>query len=112
MKRSHDWQKFEDFLAEEFKEIAPYATHTKGSQYGDLKNIPHVHVEAKSYNNINAYQHEWLQKCISEVPLHSDKVPMVITKNKSNDIVVHISWLDFKEIFFEYYKLKFGQDNE
>ena len=41
MKRNSDWQKFEDYIAEEFKEIAPHATHTKGSRYGDLKNISH-----------------------------------------------------------------------
>jgi len=111
MKRDKNWQKFEDFIAEELKEIAPYATHTKGSRYGDLKNIPGLHIECKAYEAVNVYQEEHMKKCISEVPFHSDKIPLLITKNKTNDIRVHMSWLDFKEIFFELYNLKNGEHN-
>ena len=109
MKRDKDWQKFEDYIAEELKEIAPYATHTKGSRYGDLKNVP-LHIECKDYNKYNVYQETWMKKCIEEVPLHSDKIPLLITKNNENDIRIHMSWLDFKELYFEYYKLKYGEE--
>lgn len=111
MKRNKDWQQFEDFLAEEFKEIAPHVTHTKGSRYGDLKNLPGLHVEAKSYDNVNVYKEEWLKKCLEEIPLHSDKMGIVVTKNKNNDVRVHMSWFDFKDLFFEWYILKYGDNN-
>lgn len=109
MKRSKEWQKFEDYIAEEVRDIAPYATPTKGSRYGDLKNVPGLHIEAKCYENINVYQEKWMQKCISEVPFHSDKVPILVTKNKNNDIRVHMSWFDFKELYFEFHKMKSGE---
>ena len=112
MKRDKEWQRFEDYVAEEFKEIAPHAVHTKGSRYGDLKNILGLHVECKSYANLNVYKEDWMQKCLSEVPLHSNKMGILITKNNKNDIRVHMSWLDFKELFFEYYKLKYGVPND
>lgn len=107
MKRDKAWQVFEDFIAEELKEIAPYATHTKGSRYGDLKNVPGLHVECKAYQNKNVYKQEWMDKCTEEVPFHSSKTPILITKNQDNDIVVHLSWIDFKNIYFEYHKLKY-----
>ncbi len=110
MKRSKDWQKFEDFIAEELKEIAPNATHTKGSRYGDLKNVPGLHIECKSYSKKNVYNEDHLVKCIEEVPFHSDKIPLLITKNKEDKIRVHMTWLDFKELYFEYHKLKFGEE--
>ncbi|KKM08328.1 hypothetical protein LCGC14_1724990 [marine sediment metagenome] len=77
----------------------------------ELKNIPGLHIECKAYEAVNVYQEEHMKKCISEVPFHSDKIPLLITKNKTNDIRVHMSWLDFKEIFFELYNLKNGEHN-
>ena len=110
MVRDKDWQKFENFVAEELKEIAPYATHTKGSRYGDLKNVPGLHIECKAYNKKNVFQETHMKKCIEEVPLHSEKIPLLITKNVDNDIRVHMSWLDFKELYFEFHKLKYGEE--
>ena len=107
MKRSKDWMKFEDFVAEELKEIAPYATHTKGSRYGDIKNVPGLHIECKAYNSKNVYQEDHMQKCIEEVPFHSDKIPLLITKNKDNNIRVHMEWIDFLNLYIEYHRLKY-----
>lgn len=107
MKRDKDWEKFEDFIAEELKQIDPHVKHTKGSRYGDLK-CKGLHIECKSYANKNTYREEWMKKCMSEVPLHSDKLPLLVTKNAMNDIRVHMNWFDFKELYFEYYKLKYG----
>ena len=105
MKRNKDWQKFEDYIAEELKIIDSNAHHTKGSRYGDLK-VKGLHIECKNYANKNVYQEDHMKKCIEEVPFHSDKIPLLITKNKDNDIRVHMSWLDFKDLYFEYNKLK------
>ncbi len=109
MKRSKDWQKFEDYIAEELKVIDPHATHTKGSRDGDIK-CKGLHIECKSYASKNVYQETHMKKCIEEVPFHSDKVPLLVTKNKENDIRVHMSWLDFKELYFEWYKMKYGEE--
>jgi len=108
MKRSNDWQKFEDYIAEELKVIDKNATHTKGSRYGDLK-VKGLHVECKDYDKINVYKEEWMKKCISEVPFHSNKIPLLVTKNKDNDIRVHMEWLDFLNLYVEFIELKYGK---
>jgi len=109
MKRNKDWQRFEDYVAGELTVIAPNATHTKGSRYGDIKNVPELHIECKDYDKINVYKEEWMKKCISEVPLHSKKMPILVTKNKDNDIRVHMEWSDFLSLYVEYYNLKYGE---
>lgn len=110
MKRNKDWQKFEDYIAEELKVVDKNATHTKGSRYGDLK-VKGLHVECKSYDAKNVYQEDHMKKCIEEVPFHSDKIPLLITKNKDNNIRVHMEWLDFLNLYVEYHQLKYGAKN-
>jgi len=49
-----------------------------------------------------------MQKCIDEVPFHSNKIPLLVTKNKDNKIRVHMEWIDFLRLYIEYHELKNG----
>jgi hypothetical protein len=104
--RDKKWQKFEDLIAEELKELDPYIKHTKGSIYGDLKTSLALHIECKDYNKKNVYNEDHMQKCIEEVPLHSKKLPILITRNKDKKIRVHLDFYDFLNLYKKYYKLK------
>ncbi len=79
------------------KQIDPYATHTKASRYGDLK-VKGLHIECKDYNKKSVYNEDWMKKCIEEVPLHSDKIPLLITRNKDKKIRVHMDFQDFLDM--------------
>lgn len=107
-KRNKDWQKFEDLIAEELKEFDPHIKHTKGSRYGDLKTSLPLHIECKDYKSKNVYNEDHMQKCIEEVPLHSKKFPILITRNKDGKIRIHMDFYDFKE-FYEKYHGSFGE---
>lgn len=103
--RDKDWQKFEDYIVEEMKQIDPYATHTKASRYGDLK-VKGLHIECKDYNKKSVYNEDWMKKCIEEVPLHSDKIPLLITRNEKKKIRVHLDFDDFMAILKELNKYR------
>lgn len=108
MVRDHKWQQFENYLVEEFKAVDPNATHTKGSRYGDLK-VEGLHIEAKDYNTKSVFKEEWMIKCIEEVPLHSDKIPLLITRNKEDKIRVHMNFNDFLTLYKELHALRNGE---
>ncbi len=103
--RDKEWQKFEDYICEHMKTIDPDAIHTKASRYGDLK-VKGLHIECKDYNKISVYKEDWMIKCIEEVPLHSDKIPLLITRNKDKKIRVHIDFIDFMDMYEELIELR------
>lgn len=98
-----DWEKLEEWICSELKELDPYIRRTKASgsqgEKGDIKNNLKLNVEAKCYKTKSPFKQEWLDKCISEIPLHSDKIAIVVTENKDKNKVVHLAWQDFFEIF-------------
>ena len=106
--RDQDWQKFEDLIVEEMKQIDPHATHTKASRYGDLK-VNGLHIECKDYNKKSVYNEDWMKKCIEEIPLHSEKIPLLITRNKDKKIRVHMEFQDFLEIYVELIQYRRGE---
>ena len=109
MKRNEDWYKLQEWIARELKELDPYARSTKASgacgEKGDVRNSIGLNIEAKCYKIKSPFKQEWLDKCISEIPLHSDKIGIVVTENKNKDKVVHLAWNDFWEIYKNYYKV-------
>ena len=109
MKRDKDWQKLEDFVCQELKEIDPNTHPTKASGgstiKGDISNNVNLHIECKQRNIKSVYNQEWYSKCQNEVPLHSSKVAIVITENKDKKRMVHLSLEDFLEIYKNYYKV-------
>jgi hypothetical protein len=107
MKRNKDWQKFENFIAEVLSELGKYSRPTKGSgncgESHDIKTSCGLACELKLRNTKSVYNEDWMQKIIEEVPLHSQDIPILITKNKENKIRIHMDWNDFFKIFKEFY---------
>ena len=101
--RNKSWQKFEDLICEYIKEIDPYARPTKGSgnkgEKADIKTSCPLALELKERNTKSPYDENWLIKCSEEIPLHSSKIPVVVTRNKDGEIRVHLKWEDFWELF-------------
>ena len=101
--RDKEWQKFEGLIADVLKEIGPYSRPTKGSgnstEKHDIKTSCGLACELKLRNIESVYNEKWMQKIIDEVPLHSQDIPVLITKNKDGKIRVHLEWSDFFEIF-------------
>lgn len=99
------WEKFEDLIVQHFKEFDPFIRRTKASgasnEKGDIKTNLNLHIECKDYNKKSVYNENWMQKCIEEVPLHSKKLPILITRNKEDKIRVHMDFQDFLILFKE-----------
>lgn len=107
MKRNKDWQKFEEFIAEILSELGKYSRPTKGSgnstEKHDIKTSCGLACELKLRNTKSVYNEDWMQKIIDEVPLHSQDIPILITKNNEGKIRVHLDWDDFFTIFKDYW---------
>ena len=56
-------------------------------------------MKLKERNTKSLYDETWLIKCSEEIPLHSSKIPIVVTRNKDGEIRVHLKWDDFFRIF-------------
>ena len=108
--KKENWYKFQEWIAQELKELDPYTRCTKGSgnggEKGDVKNNVGLNIECKCYKTKSPYNQEWLDKVNTEIPLHSDKIGIVITENKNKVKVVHLSWDDFWEMYKDAYSYK------
>lgn len=101
--KKEEWYLFQEWIAQELKELDPNARSTKASgargETGDVKNAINLNIECKCYNTKSPFKQEWLDKVNEEIPLHSDKIGIVVTRNKNKDVVVHLGWRDFFEIY-------------
>ena len=104
------WFILQEWVAEQLKEIDPNARSTKGSgnggEKGDVKNKANLNVECKCYNKKNVWDIDWLEKCEEEIPLHSDKIAIVVTENKEGKKVVNLDAEDFFDMYKELRRLK------
>jgi hypothetical protein len=108
--KKEQWKQLEDFICEKVKEIDPYAKRTPGSgnkgRKHDVFTSCGLAIECKCYQKKNVWDVDWLTKCESEVPLHSDKIAIVVTENKDKKKHVHLTFEDFWAIYKEYLKRK------
>jgi hypothetical protein len=88
----------EIYLASKFQELDPKAHRTPGSgcgnSIGDIAN-KYVFCEAKikrSHENITVkFQEEWLH-LVNQMPMNTDKFPIIVTQNKyGNNFVTMLS---------------------
>ncbi len=107
-----EWQQLEQWVCEKLRPLDPYIHRTPGSGNkgckGDAKfsiNLG-LHLEAKWRNLKSVYKQEWLDKCTEEIPLHSAKIPVVITEDKNKNKVAHLKADDFLEMYIKLYKLE------
>lgn len=103
-----DWIQLEEFILEHIKEIDPFARRSPGSgnkgRKGDIVSSCYLNIEAKQRNIKSPFDQKWLDKCLEEIPLHSQKIGIVVTENKDRDKVVHMAWNDFWKIYQDYCK--------
>ena len=99
------WQQLEEWICLQLKNIDPYVRRTKGSgnqgEKGDLKFSTNIglHIEAKQRNLLSVYNQRWLDKCNEEIPLHVNKIALLITENKEGKKVAHLNAEDFFNLF-------------
>jgi hypothetical protein len=108
--KKEQWYQLQEFVAKHLQELDANARSTKASgacgEKGDVKNNLGLAIECKCYQKKNVWDVDWLTKCESEVPLHSDKIAIVITENKDKKKHVHLTFEDFWAIYKEYLKRK------
>ena len=109
--KKEDWYLLQEWVAEQLREIDPYARSTKGSgnstEKGDLKlNNAKLHIECKCYKKKNVWDIDWLTKCAEEIPLHSKKTPIVVSENRDGKKIVHLDAEDFFELYKDYWRMK------
>jgi hypothetical protein len=101
--KKEQWYQLQEFVAKNLQEFDPHARSTKASgacgEKGDVKNNCGLAIECKCYQKKNVWDVDWLTKCESEVPLHADKIAIVVTENKDNKKHVHLTFEDFLELF-------------
>ena len=99
-----DWIKLEEFILEHIQELDIHAKRSPGSgnkgRKGDIVTKCGLKIECKDNQSLkNAYKESDMQKIIEEVPLHSEDIPILITRNKDKKIRVHLEWEDFIELY-------------
>ena len=109
------WKLLEHWICERLKELDPHVSRSPGSGNGnckgDLKFSTNVglHVEAKYRNLKSVFDQDWIEKCEEEIPLHSQKIAIVVTENKDDKKLVHLDADDFFDLFIELYKYRKGE---
>ena len=98
-----DWEQLEELILAYVKELDHYAKRCPGSgnkgRKGDIVTSINLGIEIKDRNTKSPYDEKWLSKCAEEIPLHSQKIPIVVTRNSEGKIRVHLDWSDFWEIY-------------
>lgn len=81
------WYLLQEYVAEKLKEIDPYARSTKGSgncgEQGDVNNSVGLTIECKLRNTQSVQiNNEIWEKLCEEIPLHSDRLPLLVLENQ------------------------------
>lgn len=113
MKRDKKWQKFEDYIAEELKEIDPYCRASKGSgnkgELHDIRTNCGLGIECKQRNTKDVtVRGEWWKHICEEIPLHANKIPMLALENEKGKRWAVLDLDDFLEMYKELYKYRQG----
>lgn len=97
------WIKLEEFILECIKELDIYVKRSPGSgnkgRKADLVTRLPLHIECKQRNLKSCYRQEWYDKSQEEIPLHSDKIAILVTEDKDKKRMVHLNWEDFWELY-------------
>lgn len=107
------WFLLQEWVADAIKEISPYSRSTKASgavgEKGDVFNSCNLNIECKCYQKKNVWEIDWLKKANAEIPLHSNKIAIVVTENKKEEKVVHLNADDFFNLYKRLWKLENGE---
>ena len=82
------------------------------TEKGDVLNSVNLHIECKLRNtsSITIKNDVW-QKLNQEIPLHSDKLPILALENKEGKRWVVLGLDDFINIYIEWYIMKFKNES-
>lgn len=102
------WEQLEQWICEQLEDFDPYIKRTPGSGNkgckGDIKFSTNLGlgIEAKFRNTKSVFKQEWIDKCSEEIPLHSKKIPIIVTENKEGKKIVHLKAEDFFNLYKKY----------
>ncbi|MFH0806066.1 MAG: hypothetical protein V1901_04275 [Patescibacteria group bacterium] len=101
-------KKLEYIVADYLSLIDKYARPTKASgastESGDVINR-HFLIECKNWNKKNIIiKSEIWNKLLSELPINTTRIPILIQKNNQDNIMVSLNIKDFFEIVYKAYK--------
>jgi len=114
--KNPEWKQFQDYIAQQLKEIDPYARSTKASgakgEIGDVNN-KYMIIECKLRNvkspSIN--MKTWF-KLNREVPISSERFPMLALKQKDGYKFAVLDLDQYLEDFIELTQRREGTYNE
>jgi hypothetical protein len=108
------WKKFQDYIAERLKEIDPFARSSKGSgnqgELGDVNNRVGLNIECKQTDkvrDVSIKKEDWEHVC-NEIPLHSDRIPVLCLENNEGKRWAVLDLDTFLELYQDWYFLKFN----
>lgn len=109
-----EWFLFQEYIAEILSEIDPHARSTKGSgnkgEQGDVNNKVGLTVECKLRNTKSAQINvEQWKDLLAEIPLHSERIPLLALKNKEGRKWAVLDLDDFLEMYVELIKYRRGE---
>ena len=110
--KSPKWKQFQDDIAEKLKVIDPFARSSKGSgncgELGDVNNSVGLNIECKQTDkvrDISIKKDEWEHVC-QEIPLHSDRIPVLCLENKEGKRWAVLDLDTFLEFYIELYEFR------
>lgn len=110
-----DWRIFQDYIAEKLKDIDPNARSTKGSgnqgELGDVNNSVDLCIECKQRNtkSVTIKEDTWEKLC-NEIPLHSERTPVLALENKDKKRWAVLDLDDFLDLYIELHSLRENKD--
>lgn len=103
------WKIFQDYIAEKLQEIDPHARSSKGSgnkgELGDVNNKCGLNIECKQTDrvrDVSIKKDEWEHVC-NEVPLHSNRIPVLCLENKDGKRWAVLDLDTFLELYKDWY---------
>jgi len=109
-----EWFLFQEYIAEILNEIDPHARSTKGSgnkgEQGDVNNKVGLTIECKLRNTKSAQINvEQWKDLLDEIPLHSERIPLLALKNKEGRKWAVLDLDDFLTMYIELIKFRRGE---
>lgn len=110
-----DWKKFEEYLVGKLLCIDKYAKRTPGSgnkgRKGDVSN-KYLLIEAKYTDKKSiSFKRDVWDKLLSELPLHSSRIPMYALKDGDGNKYAVLDLDDFFDIFIDHVYYEEGEGN-
>jgi hypothetical protein len=113
--KSPKWFLFQEYIAKKLNEIDPHARSTKGSgncgEIGDVKN-EYLIIECKDTDKKSiTFKKDVWDKLVSEVPFHSQRIPMYALEDKDLNKWAILDLDTFLDLFIELVHYREGDNS-